>query len=89
MSNPFTSSSNDIINTVNNKKPNYSGNVTINISDIPTLQSSIDSLSSGIEAKKLSQLVDVSISNPQQNQTIMYNNSTQNYQNKTIDHYYL
>ena len=50
MSNPFTDSSNSSKVTVNHKKPNIFGNITIGISDFPNLQNEISSLITGTSA---------------------------------------
>ena len=89
MSNPFlsTGTSNSSSNVkVNNKSPNFNGNIQLSISDIPNLQTTLNNLTQGVSAQQLSQLTDVSISNPLNNQSILYDSSTQKYKNKSIDH---
>ena len=90
MSNPFLSSgtsNNSSSNVkVNNKSDKVLGNIQLGISDIPNLQSTLNNLTQGVSAQHLSQLIDVSISNPLNNQKILYESSTQKYKNKTIDH---
>ena len=90
MSNPFLSSgtsNNSSSNVkVNNKSANFLGNIQLGISDIPNLQSTLNNLTQGVSAQQLSQLTDVSISTPLNNQSILYDSATQKYKNKYIDH---
>ena len=68
MSNPFIQSSSGSSNiTVNHKKANVFGNISIGIPDIPNLQSPIDTLSTGGIAVNLSQLHDCTISDSKLN----------------------
>ena len=85
MSNPFlsTGTSNSSSNVkVNNKSPNFNGNIQLSISDIPNLQTTLNNLTQGVSAQQLSQLTDVSISTPLNNQSILYDSATQKYKNK-------
>ena len=50
MSNPFTDSSGSSKITVNHKKANIFGNISIGISDIPNLQNEISSIIDGTTA---------------------------------------
>ena len=77
MSNPFlkTTTSNAAVDIkVNNKKPNYLNNIVINISDIPNLQD---------EIQKIDYIV---VSDPQNNETSVFNSISQKFENKTMDH---
>ena len=59
---------------MNNKKPNYLNNIVINISDIPNLQDEIQNIDY------------IVVSDPQNNETLIFNSISQKIENKTMPH---
>ena len=87
MANPFLDyfSSQSTSISVNNIKANAFGNIILNIDSIPNLESRLNGTGTS-NVSILDDLTDVVISNPLNNQGLIYNSTDSKFENQTIDH---